>query len=213
MNITGTPFTCRAYTPSVTMKEDVNLCSDVVILLNEVFKSDIETTDDLFGAGLRFLDEMRSSWIVIKNENEKVIGVAACSEFSDSMHVLNFAVTVKQQGRGLGKYLLRQVQFLACQKGLHKICGTVDSTSDYLCEMYSRMGAEVYKTGIGSRPSTIVNMKFSFNLNTTLKSLQELSLKELHASRRKRKIQNLFNGVGFTFIAAFFIRGLLKQIR
>ena len=80
-----------------------------------------------------------------------IVGFAAAVVYATSVYGMHVAVVPSYRGRGLGKWLMREVQLWAIvDKGKDQIQATVDASATRLLRYYEECGAHTRRTGFGS---------------------------------------------------------------
>lgn len=107
---------------------------EVLALENSVYPHPWSRTNftDSLGSGYQ-------AW-VLRDQNRQLLGYFLLMPVVDEAHLLNVAVSVEMQGRGLGRFLLEQL--LACARGLsvESVLLEVRPSNTRALEIYRRYG-------------------------------------------------------------------------
>ncbi|ACO62986.1 predicted protein [Micromonas commoda] len=171
-------------------------------------EGDDEIDDEFFDRVTFTHDEASVTWFLLCDEDDDesdeeeeqiapedrhVVGFAAAVVYATSVYGMHVAVVPSYRGRGLGKWLMREVQLWAIvDKGKDQIQATVDASATRLLRYYEECGAHTERTGFGSADAqtpTVVRIARTFT--------ETIARREVESSRGRRgRVGKRFYGEG-----------------
>eukprot|EP01062_Namystynia_karyoxenos_P060928 TRINITY_DN52740_c0_g1_i1.p1 TRINITY_DN52740_c0_g1~~TRINITY_DN52740_c0_g1_i1.p1 ORF type:complete len:248 (+),score=48.37 TRINITY_DN52740_c0_g1_i1:86-829(+) len=178
------------------------LCSEIVALLNTSFEDGEGGSGEpgmapaeLFTTALQLLDEGSCCWLTVHVRRPEaaplLAAVMATARFSDRVHVVNLAVGREFRGCGIARYLLREAEAEAAERGMRFVGGHVDRSRPDLLALYDHLGAHpAPETGHGCGQPSVAKVALPIPAGRTAANVRRDQVDEwLRGCERRRAAQ------------------------
>lgn len=124
----------QEYLARAIVLEDIK---DLLSIEREVYAGELPWTKTAF------LVELQSSdphlYLLVKKE-EQIVGFIGCRLFGKEAHITNVAVRMSYQGKGIGSFLIREIQQFAQSNNCEKISLEVRLSNKNAQRVYRQLG-------------------------------------------------------------------------